>query len=37
MLNKIGPRTDPFGTPTSNADHELKLVLIFVLCKLLLR
>ena len=26
MLNKIGPRTDPCGTPCNNCDHELKVV-----------
>ena len=26
MLNNIGPRTYPCGTPLSNANHELKLV-----------
>ena len=36
MLNKIGPRTDPCGKPLSNADYELKLFFIFVLCQIVL-
>ena len=37
LLNKIGPRTDPSGRPLGNADHKLKLDLIFVLFQRLLR
>ena len=33
ILNKIGPRTEPCGTPLSNVDQELKVVWIFVLCQ----
>ena len=28
MLNKIGPRTDPCGTPFKRADQELKDLLL---------
>ena len=31
-LNKIGPKTDPWGTPLINSSHELKDVLTLVLC-----
>ena len=37
MLNKVGPRTNPYGTPLTNEDHELKLGIIFVVCQRLLR
>ena len=32
ILNKIGPKTDPCGTPCSNSHQELKerLMLVFV-------
>ena len=33
MLNKIGPKTDPCGTPFKIADQELKDLSIFVLCQ----
>ena len=32
MLNKIGPETNPCGTPFKRADQELKDLSIFVLC-----
>ena len=31
ILNKIGPKTDPCGTPCSNSDEELKERLTLVL------
>ena len=33
ILNKIGPKTDPCGTPGSNSGQELKERLTFVLCQ----
>ena len=30
ILNKIGRRTEPCGTPLSNAEQQLKVLLIFV-------
>ena len=35
MLNNRGPNTEPCGTPHNNSIHELKDVLILVLCHLL--
>ena len=32
ILNKIVPRSEPWGTFLSHADQELKVALIFVLC-----
>ena len=32
ILNKIGPKTNPWGTPLINSSHELKDVLTLVLC-----
>ena len=32
ILNKVGPKTDPCGTPFKRADQELKDLSIFVLC-----
>ena len=36
IFKKIGPRTEPCGTPLSNKDQELKVVLIVVPCQRLL-
>ena len=33
MLNKIGPKTNPCGTPFKRADQELKDLSTFVLCQ----
>ena len=37
MLKKRGPRIEPCGTPKIISTHELKVLLIFVLCHLLER
>ena len=33
VLNKIGPKTDPYGTSCSNSDRGLKELLILVPCQ----
>ena len=37
MLNNKGPSTDPCGTPCIKTVHELKVLLIFTRCFLLLK